>query len=1193
MNVENNKFNMKNKKTTTLLNLLIIVISYLSSFAYGQNLCGTNLIPNHDLESIDATLCADPTWANHQLWIDQSPVIDWYGTTTKNGPSSGITPDHYDDQCSAGNSGVACMGGYSSVGVFTSTNAGGSSGSQTREYVQCQLLSPLVAGRTYYIEMKVSSNNNNTYTDGFGAWFFQSTGPYNGDGLPQFIVTTPQFENPTGNIINNSCQVISGYFCATGGENWMMLGNFKNDADLIVDPTSSGISYVVVDNINVQEVCPGDNPDLISLTTNLNPVTCGEYAVIEGTIVTPTFGTITYNWLSPSSLVGNTTLGPFTQQLTMNTNYILEYDAAGPCGNFTDTVILSIDVNSGVIITQNTLTNETCLGDCDGSIDVSVSGGTTPYTSNWYNQTGTSIGSATTINSLCSGVYTYNVSSNETYQQVDTIFVEDFESSLVGWALNTNPSGGTNATNNNYWETSNEAIGESSPSPCSPSSDATLNLKCAVSCFGTKQFSNVATSRMAESPSINATNYTNLVVEFDYLGESSGTDAQGSLYYYDGSTWTFLTNLTSPICWGSYNSWTNLSVNLPASLNNNPNVKIGFQWNNTNSGSLIMKKWGLALNNVQVRGERPIAVICVEIDTFTIAGISCACTPPTLSTTPLSACSPSTVNLQSAVTTSSVSGTPVLNYYLNQSDADAAINSISSTISVSGTYYVRSQDPITSTCYSTASIVVTINSQPSVPTASVTVQPTCPQPTGTIVITAPTGASIQYSNGGAYQTSGTFSGLSPATYSLTAQDMTTGCISSVTTLIVNAVPSPPNAPTASVTVQPTCTTPTGTIVITAPTGGSIQYSNGGAYQASGTFSGLSPGTYSLTAQDMTTGCISSITTLNVNTVPSPPNAPTASVTVQPTCTTPTGTIVITAPTGASIQYSNGGAYQASGTFSGLSPGTYSITAQDMTTGCISSITTLTVNAVPSSPSTPVGTVTIQPTCASPTGTIEITNPTGTSIEYSIGGAYQSSTTFTGLTPNTYNVTAQDNITGCISSSTVLVVNNPPAQPIVSVSSPSTIDAGSSVTLTAGGANTYSWSPSTGLNSTTGSSVEASPVISTTYCVVGVDLNGCSDTACVQISVNCATLFVPNVFSPNGNSLDDDLCLYGMGCINELDFKIFNRWGELIFQTTDVNACWDGKYKDIIVSSGVYAYAINAVSIDGVILTKSGTITILK
>jgi hypothetical protein len=77
------------------------------------------------------------------------------------------------------------------------------------------------------------------------------------------------------------------------------------------------------------------------------------------------------------------------------------------------------------------------------------------------------------------------------------------------------------------------------------------------------------------------------------------------------------------------------------------------------------------------------------------------------------------------------------------------------------------------------------------------------------------------------------------------------------------------------------------------------------------------------------------------------------VTLQPTCSVASGTIAITAPIGAGITYSIGGAYQSATTFTTVSPGNYTITAQN-SAGCISPLTTsVTINNAPSSPPAPI------------------------------------------------------------------------------------------------------------------------------------------------------------------------------------------------------------------------------------------------
>ena len=133
--------------------------------------------------------------------------------------------------------------------------------------------------------------------------------------------------------------------------------------------------------------------------------------------------------------------------------------------------------------------------------------------------------------------------------------------------------------------------------------------------------------------------------------------------------------------------------------------------------------------------------------------------------------------------------------------------------------------------------------------------------------------------------------------------MADACTSGATQVVLNA-PATPAAPTASATLQPTCAVPTGTITVTAPTGAGLTYSiDGTTYtNTTGIFTLVAPGTYNVTVKDAG-GCISAATQVIVNGAPGAPAAPTASATLQPTCAVPTGTITVTAPTGAGLTYS--------------------------------------------------------------------------------------------------------------------------------------------------------------------------------------------------------------------------------------------------------------------------------------------------
>src|SRR4030095_10916787 len=348
---------------------------------------------------------------------------------------------------------------------------------------------------------------------------------------------------------------------------------------------------------------------------------------------------------------------------------------------------------------------------------------------------------------------------------------------------------------------------------------------------------------------------------------------------------------------------------------------------------------------------------------------------------------------------------------------------------------INTADP---SCIS-APATVTVNpipTPPAAPTATVTVQPTCAVPTGTIVVSSPTGAGFEYSiDGGAFQASATFTNVAPGGHNITVRNTAEPtCISAPTAFTVNAVPTPPAAPTASVTVQPTCTVPTGTIVVSAPTGAGIEYSlDGGAFQASATFTGVAPGNHDITVRNTASPtCISNPTTVTVNAVPTPPAAPTAAVTVQPSCAVTTGTIVVSAPTGAGFEYSiDGGAFQASATFTNVAPGDHDITVRNTSDPtCISAPTTVTVNAVPTPPAAPTAAVTVQPSCAVPTGTIVVSAPTGAAFEYSIdGGAFQASATFTNVAPGDHDITVINTADPtCISAPTPVTVNTVPGAP---------------------------------------------------------------------------------------------------------------------------------------------------------------------
>jgi gliding motility-associated-like protein len=165
---------------------------------------------------------------------------------------------------------------------------------------------------------------------------------------------------------------------------------------------------------------------------------------------------------------------------------------------------------------------------------------------------------------------------------------------------------------------------------------------------------------------------------------------------------------------------------------------------------------------------------------------------------------------------------------------------------------------------------------------------------------------------------------------------------------------------------------------------------------------------------------------------------------------------------------------------------------------------------------------------------------------------------------------------------------------------STINLGDTLQLNAVVAESYSWTPTQGLSCTDCSNPLASPTETTTYIVTGSNASGCvsSDTITItvdtEIDIECNELFIPSIFSPNGKGpqANESFCVVS-DCVEQFKLSIFNRWGEKIFESEDISKCWDGTYKGSEASSGSYAFNLYIKKADETIVSKSGTITLVR
>lgn len=206
--------------------------------------------------------------------------------------------------------------------------------------------------------------------------------------------------------------------------------------------------------------------------------------------------------------------------------------------------------------------------------------------------------------------------------------------------------------------------------------------------------------------------------------------------------------------------------------------------------------------------------------------------------------------------------------------------------------------------------------------------------------------------------------------------------------------------------------------------------------------------------------------------------------------------------------------------------------------------------------------------------------------------------FTGDEPGNYSYrfVATDIRTGCAAPQNInLVVKERPE--VRAIAERNAIRLGETTVLTASGAAEYEWTPVGSLADPFLPVTTAAPEATTTYTVTGTEagVGGCSDTAQVTVEILPFVLNVPTVFSPNGDGINDEnrpeLLI---NSVSSYSYKVFNRWGALVFETTSQNEGWDGAdASNEPAPEGVYFYHIVIQRRNGEDIEKTGSITLLR
>jgi gliding motility-associated-like protein len=196
-----------------------------------------------------------------------------------------------------------------------------------------------------------------------------------------------------------------------------------------------------------------------------------------------------------------------------------------------------------------------------------------------------------------------------------------------------------------------------------------------------------------------------------------------------------------------------------------------------------------------------------------------------------------------------------------------------------------------------------------------------------------------------------------------------------------------------------------------------------------------------------------------------------------------------------------------------------------------------------------------------------------------------------LCPDLYTVSITD-ANNCVYTNTVDILPSPVFTATLAASNIA-LYQGESIYLTGLTGVSFTWTPDfSALDCYTCSIVKAQPYEDTRYCVDITTVDGCQDSDCIDISILCGDVFIPNAFSPNNDGYNDELGVYG-NCINEVVFRVFDRWGAMMFEGKDTKDKWDGKFKGTPVSTGVYIYQLIAKLKNGETVSKTGNVTIIK
>lgn len=285
---------------------------------------------------------------------------------------------------------------------------------------------------------------------------------------------------------------------------------------------------------------------------------------------------------------------------------------------------------------------------------------------------------------------------------------------------------------------------------------------------------------------------------------------------------------------------------------------------------------------------------------------------------------------------------------------------------------------------------------------------------------------------------------------------------------------------------------------------------------------------------------------------------------------------------------------------GLPPGTYTVTVTD-SQGCSAEGTGLVLDSLPV---LELQVATDSASCfdtADGTLIAEAASGGTPPYQYSLDGAvYQSSPVFTGLPAGPYTLYMQD-AEACEDSLSATIGAPPPLS--LSLPPDTTLQLGDSIAIVpayGGQPDFFDWSPATFLNCADCPSPTATPSETVRYFLTIGNGANCTLTEAITIFVEKPRrIYIPNAVSPNGDGVNDVFRLYpGRGVERILSTRIFDRWGELVFEAENyvpdnVQPTWDGAFRGEMMQSAVFTYVVEVQFVDGVVLPFTGALHLVR